>query len=86
VLECGVVGAADAERGQIVKAFVVLRPGREPGDDLVRELQDFAKATVAPYKYPRAIEFVDELPRTENGKLQRFVLRTREAGGASSSS
>jgi 2-aminobenzoate-CoA ligase len=86
VLECGVVGAADGERGQIVKAFVVLRPGREPGDDLVRELQDFAKATVAPYKYPRAIEFVDELPRTENGKLQRFVLRTREAGGASSSS
>jgi 2-aminobenzoate-CoA ligase len=86
VLECGVVGATDAERGQIVKAFVVLRPGRERDDEVVRELQDFVKATVAPYKYPRAIEFIDELPRTENGKLQRFVLRTREAGDASSSS
>jgi len=66
---------ADAERGQIVKAFVVLRPGIEPTDTLVRELQDFVKQSVAPYKYPRAIEFRTALPRTETGKLQRFRLR-----------
>ncbi|MBX3604968.1 MAG: AMP-binding protein [Piscinibacter sp.] len=76
VAECGVVGAADEERGQIVKAFVVLRPGHLPSPDLVRELQDFVKQTIAPYKYPRAIEFRDTLPRTETGKLQRFRLRT----------
>ncbi len=75
VAECGVIGVADAERGQIVKAFVVLRPGVEPTDALVRELQDFVKQTVAPYKYPRAIEFRTALPRTETGKLQRFRLR-----------
>ncbi|QTN24758.1 AMP-binding protein [Rhizobacter sp. AJA081-3] len=75
VAECGVIGVADAERGQIVKAFVVLRPGIEPTDALVRELQDFVKQTVAPYKYPRAIEFRTALPRTETGKLQRFRLR-----------
>ncbi|MBS0446851.1 MAG: AMP-binding protein [Proteobacteria bacterium] len=78
VAECGVVGAPHAERGQIVKAYVVLRAGHAPGDELVRELQDFVKAQIAPYKYPRAIEFRDALPRTETGKLQRFVLR-REA-------
>ena len=75
VAECGVIGVADEERGQIVKAFVVLRPGIEPTDTLVRELQDFVKQTVAPYKYPRAIEFRTALPRTETGKLQRFRLR-----------
>jgi 2-aminobenzoate-CoA ligase len=75
VAECGVVGQADAERGQIVKAVVVLRPGHEPSDALVRELQDFVKQTIAPYKYPRAIEFRPTLPRTETGKLQRFRLR-----------
>ena len=75
VAECGVIGVADAERGQIVKAFVVPRPGIEPSDTLVRELQDFVKQTVAPYKYPRAIEFRTALPRTETGKLQRFRLR-----------
>ncbi len=75
VAECGVIGVADAERGQIVKAFVVLRPGIEATDTLVRELQDFVKQTVAPYKYPRAIEFRSALPRTETGKLQRFRLR-----------
>jgi 2-aminobenzoate-CoA ligase len=75
VAECGVVGWPDEERGQIVKAFVVLRAGNAPSDELVRELQDFVKAQVAPYKYPRAIEFRDTLPRTETGKLQRFRLR-----------
>jgi 2-aminobenzoate-CoA ligase len=75
VAECGVVGAPDAERGQIVKAYVVLKAGHEPGPDLVRELQDFVKQSIAPYKYPRAIEFREALPRTETGKLQRFVLR-----------
>jgi len=76
VAECAVVGAADAERGQIVKAYVVLRDRGAAGDALVRELQDFVKATIAPYKYPRAIEFRDALPRTETGKLQRFKLRS----------
>lgn len=75
VAECGVVGVADAERGQIVKAFVVPKAGVEPGEALVRELQDFVKQTIAPYKYPRAIEFRTALPRTETGKLQRFKLR-----------
>src|SRR5690606_22290574 len=75
VLECAVIGVEDAERGQIVKAFVVVREGVAAGDALVRELQDFVKATVAPYKYPRAIEFLERLPRTETGKLQRFRLR-----------
>jgi 2-aminobenzoate-CoA ligase len=66
---------ADEERGQIVKAFVVLKPGHDAGDVLVRELQDFVKQTIAPYKYPRAVAFRENLPRTETGKLQRFVLR-----------
>jgi 2-aminobenzoate-CoA ligase len=76
VAECAVIGVADEQRGQIVKAFVVLRAGHTAGDALVRELQDFVKATIAPYKYPRAVEFCDKLPRTETGKLQRFRLRT----------
>ena len=75
VAECAVIGVADAQRGQIVKAFVVLRAGTEASDALVTALQDFVKATVAPYKYPRAIEFRSALPRTETGKLQRFRLR-----------
>jgi 2-aminobenzoate-CoA ligase len=76
VKECGVIGALDAERGHIVKAFVVLRDPAEASEDLVRELQDFVKQEIAPYKYPRAIEFVPELPRTETGKLQRYKLRS----------
>ncbi len=76
VAECGVVGVPDDTRGQIVKAFVVLNPGHTPDDKLVAQLQEFVKNTVAPYKYPRVIVFVDSLPRTETGKLKRFELRT----------
>ena len=75
VAECGVIGVADDERGQIVKAFVALKPGFGGDDAMVKTLQDFVKATIAPYKYPRAIEFLPSLPRTETGKLQRFRLR-----------
>ncbi|MDA0262220.1 MAG: 2-aminobenzoate-CoA ligase, partial [Proteobacteria bacterium] len=77
VAECGVVASPDKERGFIVKAFIVARDGAGI-DELAKELQDFVKAEIAPYKYPRAIEFVEELPRTETGKLQRFRLRQRE--------
>ncbi len=73
VAECGVVGAPDIDRGQVVMAFVVLR--QAGNDDLVRELQDWVKQRLAPYKYPRRVAFVTSLPRTENAKLQRFVLR-----------
>ena len=76
VADCGVVGVADAERGQIVKAVVVLKPGRAGDAAMAKALQDFVKQTIAPYKYPRAVEFRDSLPRTENGKLQRYKLRT----------
>jgi 2-aminobenzoate-CoA ligase len=76
VADCGVVGVADGERGQIVKAFVILKPHAQPGEALVKALQDFVKASIAPYKYPRAIEFCSELPRTETGKMQRFKLRS----------
>jgi 2-aminobenzoate-CoA ligase len=87
VAECAVVATPDEERGSLVKAFVVLAAGVAPAagrggerrpDDLVKELQDFVKERIAPYKYPRAIELVDALPRTETGKVQRFKLRQRE--------
>jgi 2-aminobenzoate-CoA ligase len=82
IAECGVVGATDKERGQIVKAYVVLRDGYAGDEMLTKALQDHTKATLAPYKYPRAIEFVPCLPRTESGKLQRFELRRIAARGA----
>jgi 2-aminobenzoate-CoA ligase len=75
VAECGVVGAPDADRGQIVKAYVVLKAGTAGDAALARSLQEFVKATIAPYKYPREIRFVAALPRTQTGKLQRFELR-----------
>jgi 2-aminobenzoate-CoA ligase len=75
VAECAVVGVACEERGQKVKAFVVLAGFAEPGDELVSKLKDFAKETIAPYKYPREIEFVEALPKTATGKLRRVDLR-----------
>ncbi len=75
VAECAVIGVADVDRGQVVKAFVVLRPGFEGDAAMVLALQSYVKETIAPYKYPRAIEFSTTLPRTETGKLQRFRLR-----------
>jgi 2-aminobenzoate-CoA ligase len=75
VAECAVVGCADEERGQIVKAFVVLKAGAQAEPATAKDLQDFVKQAIAPYKYPRAITFCDALPRTETGKLQRYKLR-----------
>ncbi len=77
VAECGVVGQPDDDRGQIVKAYVILRQGFAADAAMTQALQEHVKATVAPFKYPRAIEYVTSLPRTETGKLQRFELRRR---------
>jgi len=87
VLECAVVGAPDLVRGTtIVKAYVVPRPGHEPGEALAARLQEHVKAEIAPFKSPRAIAFVQALPRTESGKVQRFVLRERAKAEASEGS
>ncbi len=75
VAECAVVGVADDDRGQLVKAFIVPASGVQPCDELKKELQDWVKAQIAPYKYPRSVEFVSALPKTTTGKLQRFQLR-----------
>jgi 2-aminobenzoate-CoA ligase len=83
VAECGVVAAPDEERGQIVKAYVVLRPGYSGDAAATKMLQEHVKATIAPYKYPRTIEYVAQLPRTQTGKLQRFELRRMAADAAS---
>jgi 2-aminobenzoate-CoA ligase len=77
VAECAVIGVADTERGQKVKAFIVCAGGVTASDQLVAELQAHVKATIAPYKYPRLIEFVDALPKTATGKLRRSELRER---------
>jgi 2-aminobenzoate-CoA ligase len=82
VAECGVVAAPDEERGHIVKAYVVLRPGYAGDSTLTQALQEHVKAAIAPFKYPRAIEYVAALPRTQTGKLQRFELRRLNAAGA----
>jgi 2-aminobenzoate-CoA ligase len=75
--ECAVIGIACAERGQKVKAFIVLAEGQAPGEALAVELQNHVKAVIAPYKYPREIEFVAALPKTPTGKLQRYALRQK---------
>src|ERR1700674_2495017 len=82
VAECGVIGAPDEQRGQVVKAFVALKAGHVGDAAMVHELQEFVKRAIAPYKYPRAIEFMESLPRTETGKLQRFRLRQLELAQA----
>ena len=83
VAECGVVGAPDEERGQVVKAYVVLRTGYSGDAATTKLLQEHVKGTIAPYKYPRTIEYVSQLPRTQTGKLQRFELRRIAADAAS---
>jgi 2-aminobenzoate-CoA ligase len=75
VLECGVIGLPDEERGQIVAAFVVPAAGHAPGEALARALQEHVKATIAPYKYPRRVTFIESLPKTATGKVQRFRLK-----------
>ena len=80
VAECGVVGDPDEERGQVVTAYVVLKTGHEGNAAMIEALQDFVKANIAPFKYPRRVHFVTSLPRTETGKLQRFKLRQMSKG------
>jgi acetyl-CoA synthetase/medium-chain acyl-CoA synthetase len=78
VAESAVVAAPHEERGSIVKAFVILTADYEPSEDLVKEIQDHCKNVTAPYKYPRQVEFIDELPKTASGKIRRVELRQRE--------
>jgi acyl-coenzyme A synthetase/AMP-(fatty) acid ligase len=75
VAEAAAVAAPDEERGAVVRAVVVLREGRDASDELIRELQDHVKGETAPYKYPRIVEFADELPKTASGKIRRAALR-----------
>jgi 2-aminobenzoate-CoA ligase len=79
VAECAVIGVPDAERGAVIKAFLVLKPGFEAGDGLAGQIQSFVKQTIAPYKYPRLVEFVAELPHSATGKLRRAPLRAPAA-------
>ena len=78
IREVAVVGSPDADRGQVVKAFIELRDKSTAGDELVSEMQNFVKSQISAFKYPRAIEFVDELPHTPTGKIQRGALRQLE--------
>jgi acetyl-CoA synthetase len=78
VRECAVVASPDPVRGSIVKAFVILKRPKEASDKLVKELQEHVKSVTAPYKYPREIEFVTDLPKTTSGKIRRVELRHRK--------
>jgi len=82
VAEAAVVGKPDRLRGEIVKAFIALKPGFEPSEDLARDIREHVKRVTAPYKYPREIEFVSELPKTVSGKIRRVELRQREIEAA----
>ena len=75
VNQCAVVGVPDETRGQLVKAFIVLNETHQASDELIKDLQDYVKNTIAPYKYPRAVEFIEDLPKTETGKVQRYLLK-----------
>jgi 2-aminobenzoate-CoA ligase len=78
VAECAVIGADDVDRGQVVEAHVVLVQSATPDAATVKRLQDHVKATIAPYKYPRSVKFIDALPKTQTGKIQRFRLRAEK--------
>ena len=78
VLECAITAAPDPIRGQVVKATIVLAAGYKPGEELKKELQNHVKRVTAPYKYPRIIEFVDELPKTLGGKIKRAQIRNAD--------
>ena len=78
VLECGVTGTPDPVRGQVVKASIVLTKGTERTEELKKEIQNYVKERTAPYKYPRVVEFLDELPKTISGKIRRVELRQEE--------
>jgi acetyl-CoA synthetase len=78
VANAAVIGKPDATRGAIVKAFIVLQPGRQPSKELEEEIQRHVRGRLAPYEYPREIEFIDALPMTTTGKVQRKELRKRE--------
>ncbi|MBP5273771.1 MAG: acetyl-CoA synthetase, partial [Abditibacteriota bacterium] len=78
VLECAITGVPDPIRGQVVKATVVLARGYTPSDDLANELKDYVKKNTAPYKYPRIIEFIDEMPKTISGKIRRVEIRSKD--------
>ncbi|QDP39344.1 acyl-CoA synthetase MbcS [Radiobacillus deserti] len=78
VKECAVVASPDEVRGNVVKAFIVLKDANQASDELVKELQDYVKSSTAPYKYPRKVEFITELPKTSSGKIRRVELRERE--------
>ena len=78
MLECAVTGAPDPIRGQVVKATIVLARGYEPSEELKKELQNYVKKNTAPYKYPRIVEFVEELPKTISGKIRRVQIRNED--------
>jgi acetyl-CoA synthetase len=79
VAEAAAIGAPDPLRGEVLEAYVVLRPDARPGDGLVKELQQLVKTRFAAHAYPRAVHFVDALPKTPSGKIQRFILRKQRA-------
>jgi acetyl-CoA synthetase len=81
VVECAVTSAPDEVRGNVVKATIILAKGYQPGEQLKKELQNHVKTNTAPYKYPRIIEFADDLPKTIGGKIKRAKIRTEDAGG-----